>query len=101
MGQIRKMRFSLRQFTDIFKVKNAQGLAPVLIGGQAVNYWAELYLREEGGLAKWMPFTSDDIDFLGDRKDAQVVASQLGRTPIFPRPIEMVALAGMIPFPLE
>ena len=94
------MKFLLRQFTEVFKIKNAQGLPPVLIGGQAVNYWAELYSDEEPGLLKWQPFTSEDIDFQGDRKDAQAIASHLGRTPLYPRPVEMTALAGMIPLHL-
>jgi len=95
------MKFSLRQFTEVFKIKNAQGLSPVLIGGQAVNYWAELYLDEEAGLAKWRPFTSEDIDFQGERKDVQLIALQLGRRPAYPHPVEMTALAGIIPFQLD
>jgi len=90
------MRFSLRQFTEVFKIKNAQGLPPVLIGGQAVNYWAELYADEEPGLLRWRPFSSEDIDFQGNREDVQLIAAQLGRVPLYPRRVEMTALAGMI-----
>jgi hypothetical protein len=90
------MRFSLRHFTDVFKIRSANGQPPVLIGGQAVNYWAELYSNEEPGLIKWRPFASEDIDFQGTRQDVHAIASQLGRVALFPRPVEMTALAGMI-----
>ncbi len=92
------MRFSLRHFTEVFNVRNKLGAPLVLIGGQAVNYWAELYSVEEPGLAKWQPFTSEDIDFQGSREDVRAVASLLGSVAIFPRPVEMTALVGMVPF---
>jgi hypothetical protein len=92
------MRFSLRHFTKVFNVRNKHGAPPLLIGGQAVNYWAELYSVEEHGLAKWQPFTSEDIDFQGSREDVRLIASQLGLTPVFPHRVEMTTLAGMIPF---
>ena len=98
MGHADSMRYSLRHFTDVFHVRNKQGAPPLLIGGQAVNYWAELYSAEEPGLAKWQPFTSEDIDFQGNREDVRLIALQLGLTAVFPRPVEMTALAGMIPF---
>ena len=37
----------------------------LLIGGQAVNYWAERYLAAEPQLETLRPFTSEDIDFKG------------------------------------
>jgi len=98
MGQVQLMRFSLRHFTEVLDVRNKQGTPLILIGGQAVNYWAELYSAQEPSLAKWRPFTSEDIDFQGTRADVRLIASQLGLTPVFPRPVEMTALAGMIPF---
>lgn len=41
------MRFSLREFSEVFKLRNSAGRPYVLIGGQAVNYWAERYLKSE------------------------------------------------------
>ncbi len=35
----------------------------VLIGGQAVNFWAELFLPYEPDLQRYLPFTSRDADF--------------------------------------
>jgi hypothetical protein len=94
------MSFSFRHFTEVLRVKNANGQPPVLIGGQAVNYWAELYSIEEPDLLKWRPFTSEDIDFQGNREDVRAIGVQLGRAPLYPRPVEMTALAGMIPLQL-
>jgi hypothetical protein len=98
MGHAHSMRFSLRHFTEVFNARNKHGAPPLLIGGQAVNYWAELYSVEEQGLAKWQPFTSEDIDFQGSREDVRLIALQLGLTPVFPHRVEMTAMAGMIPF---
>ena len=32
--------FSLHQFAEVLKIRNAAGEPYLLIGGQAVNYWA-------------------------------------------------------------
>lgn len=98
IGQGHAMKFSLRHFREVLDVKNQHDLPPILIGGQAVNYWAELFLTDEPELAKWQPFTSEDIDFHGNREDARLIAAQLGAKAVFPRSVEMTALAGIIPF---
>jgi hypothetical protein len=91
-------RFTLQQFSEIFQVRNPAGLPYVLIGGQAVNYWAERYLADEPELRKHLPFTSEDIDFRGDREDVQNIAGQLDLQPVFPHKVAITALAGAIPF---
>lgn len=92
------MRFALDQFVEVFKVRNTAGKPYVLIGGQAVNYWAETYLAHELELAKWRPFTSEDIDFQGGRDDVSRIAEKLGLPAQFPHKNQMTALAGVIPF---
>ena len=42
----------------------------ILIGGQALNIWAEYYARQDPSLNTYSPFFSHDIDFLGDRDTA-------------------------------
>jgi hypothetical protein len=42
-----KVGFSLDQFSEILKVRDVAGKPYILIGGQAVNYWAERYLERE------------------------------------------------------
>ena len=39
----------------------------VLIGGQALNLWAEYYAQQDPSLNTHSPFFSHDIDFLGDK----------------------------------
>lgn len=90
--------FSLRQFSEVFKIRDADGQPYVLIGGQAVNYWAEHYLSAEPQLEKLQPFTSEDIDFKGSRADVQRIARQLELSPSYPPKVAMTALAGTIPF---
>lgn len=92
------MRFSLQHFTQVFAVRNSAGLPYILIGGQAVNYWAERYFNFEPDLQHLLPFTSEDIDFKGERKDVQLIAEQLGLIPRYPHKVEMTVLAGFIEF---
>lgn len=92
------VRFSLQQFSEVFKLRDASGSPYVLIGGQAVNYWAERYLEVEPQLKPLQPFTSEDIDFKGNVEDVRRIARQLGLTPVFPAKVAMTALAGVIPF---
>jgi hypothetical protein len=91
-------RFTLQQFSDVFQVRNPAGIPYVLVGGQAVNYWAEHYLTTEPTLEKHMPFTSGDIDFRGNRDDVRHIAGQLELPPVFPDKVNMTSLAGAIPF---
>jgi hypothetical protein len=77
-------RFSLQQFTEVFRVRNPDGLPYILIDRQAVNYWAELYLASEPALRRHFPFTSEDIDFRGNRDDVQHIAGQLNQKPVYP-----------------
>ncbi len=89
--------FSLQQFSEVLKIRDAAGQPYLLIGGQAVNYWAERYLAVEPQLESLRPFTSEDIDFKGGSADVQRIARQLELTPGYPAKVEMTALAGVIP----
>jgi hypothetical protein len=90
--------FSLRQFSDVLKIRDPDGQPYILIGGQAVNYWAERYLPAEAELEKLRPFTSQDIDFKGGRADVGHIARQLDLAPGYPPKVALTALAGFIPF---
>ena len=94
-------RFSLQQFSPLFQLRNPAGHHYIIIGGQAVNYWAERYLEAEPELQKHAPFTSEDIDFCGNRDDVLFIASQLKLVPAFPPKVAMTALAGFIPIRIE
>ena len=90
--------FSLQQFSEVFNIRDATGQPYLLIGGQAVNYWAERYLATEPQLKSLQPFTSEDIDFKGGSADVQRIARQLELAPSYPPKVQMTALAGVIPF---
>jgi len=53
----------------------------VLVGRQAVNFWASYYEPRVSELARDAPFTSKDIDFCGDARAVRVCAERLGGTP--------------------
>jgi len=90
--------FSFQQFSEVLKIRDATGQPYLLIGGQAVNYWAERYLATEPQLKSLQPFTSEDIDFKGGSADVQRIARQLELAPGYPPKVQMTALAGVIPF---
>ncbi len=53
---------------------------PLIVGGQAVNLWAELYSSTEGDLRSFEPFTSKDADIHGNRELAEVLHRRTGWT---------------------
>lgn len=84
--------FSLQQFSKVLNVRDATGKPYLLIGGQAVNYWAERYLATEPQLKALQPFTSEDIDFKGGSADVLHIARQLELAPSYPSKVH-----GIIP----
>jgi hypothetical protein len=48
-----------------------------IVGGQALNLWAELYAGTAPELHRFAPFTSKDIDFFGHRAVAAALAERL------------------------
>lgn len=92
-----RVGFSFDQFSQVLNVRDAAGKPYVLIGGQAVNYWAERYREQEPQLNAFGPFTSADIDFQGTVDDVRLIAKQLALTPGYPPKVAMTALAGVIP----
>lgn len=91
------MRFALEEFGQILTQRDGRGRPYLLIGGQAVYFWASLYAAEERGVEQWRPFTSKDIDFQGGRDDVLRIAKELGFRALLPHSREMTALAGIVP----
>ena len=50
----------------------------VVVGGQAVNFWAWWFQERVPALADEQPFTSKDVDVWGRRKDVPELARRLG-----------------------
>lgn len=94
------MSFSLDQFAAALQIRDASGQPYVLIGGQAVNYWATRYLAEEPELSTWQPFTSKDLDYRGGRDDVLRMAARFKCSPRFPHKKMMTAFAGAIAWPI-
>lgn len=55
-----------------------------LVGGQALNLWAEYYASAPE-LALYGPYTSKDIDYFGQREAARKLARQLNGRLRIPR----------------
>jgi hypothetical protein len=70
----------------------------VLIGGQAVNFWATMYESRVPELQQEGPFTSKDIDFCGDRASVQISASRLGGRAHLPDLDDATPNAGTVEF---
>jgi hypothetical protein len=51
---------------------------PLIVGGQAVNLWAEIYVAAEAELREFEPFTSKDADIHGNRELAEALQRSSG-----------------------
>lgn len=52
----------------------------IIVGGQAVNFWAERYVGRLPTLGSEAPFTSKDLDFCGDHSVVKICAARLDGT---------------------
>lgn len=68
----------------------------VIIGGQAVNLWAEHYQKEASPWQELRPYTSFDLDVLGNRTDVLKCSQALNAEPFFPTPSENTPNSGKI-----
>ena len=55
-----------------------------VVGGQAVNFWAEVYAANAPELDRYGPFTSKDVDFFGFAQAARRLADELNGIVRFP-----------------
>jgi len=78
------------EFADIL----SSAELPLIVGGQAVNIWAELYAEKTPGLNAFAPFTSGDADIYGSRALAESLARRTGWTftPVNERESDLVAI---------
>jgi len=81
---------------DFSEILRAVPYECVLIGGQAVVWWAERYGVEMEVRGEKQDITSRDIDFWGSSADLIATAKALSAIPAFPDRREMTALAGAI-----
>lgn len=86
-------------YRDTAKVLARLGgdLSIVLVGGQAVNFWAEHYRTRALDLGDG-PFTSADIDFTGTRQEILTSAKRLGGTALLPEAFAPPPSSGIVIF---
>lgn len=89
-----KRKYSPREIKPVLQAL-AQTKA-VIIGGQAVNLWAERYQNESSPWQELRPYTSFDLDVLGSRTDVLKCSQVLNAEPVFPAPSENTANSGKI-----
>lgn len=51
---------------------------PLIVGGQAVNLWAEIFALSEPEIRQFEPFTSKDADIQGNRELAEILCRRSG-----------------------
>src|ERR1051325_4626614 len=62
---------------ELLKAFNQRDAPAVVVGGQAVNFWAEMFADQEPELAQYRPFTSADLDLhLPDASSQRVLRAQ-------------------------
>ena len=66
------------ELRNIFLKLQSETLDVVLVGGQAVNFWATYYRNAVPELEAYLPFSSEDIDFYGGRIEASLAHQLLG-----------------------
>jgi hypothetical protein len=83
-----RKQFGLDEIAPVFVALEKLAHPCVLIGGQAVCFWARRYLSEEPALQEFeavAPFVSKDVDFHGDRDGVIAFAHELGCRAEIPR----------------
>lgn len=70
----------------------------VLVGGQAVNFWAEQYIKRIPELSAHAPYASKDIDFCGTRTAVIACAQRLGGRALLPTGFDPTPNSGQVVF---
>lgn len=73
----------------------------VIVGGQAINLWSELYGRDEEPWRSLRPFTSRDLDALGSSTALLECARHVGGQARFPEPGQRTVNTGQLTVMLE
>jgi hypothetical protein len=63
-------KFELSLVQEALDKLSASGFAGILVGGHAVNFWAHYYRQPTPEWSALLPYTSEDVDFLGGRTEA-------------------------------
>jgi hypothetical protein len=66
-------------FKEFLSVQNGKGEPAIVVGGHAVSLWALHYCQKEPGILNYAPYTSKDMDFVGDRTTAFTLAKMVNQ----------------------
>jgi hypothetical protein len=72
-----KPRTQLGEYLGLLSQRDSAGCPFIIVGGQAANFWAALYLPREPRLHQHLPLTSKDLDLIGTKEDATRVAQTI------------------------
>ncbi len=88
MAADERRQYAPHELAVVLKAVEELGFPCTVIGGQAVNCWAGLFLPRDRALQRFSeltPFVSKDIDFHGDRQAVRDLARKLGSRAELPR----------------
>ena len=66
-------------FREFLSVQNGKGEPAIVVGGHAASLWALHYCQKERGILNLAPYTSKDMDFVGDRTTALTLARMVNQ----------------------
>jgi hypothetical protein len=70
----------------------------ILVGGQAVSFWVDIYSGRDPALARLVPLASKDIDFCGDIRAVRTCAERLAGRPRLPSMDDHTPSTGVVTF---
>jgi len=71
-------KFELKTIESALERLVAENFQGTLVGGHAVNFWAEIYKQPTLAWSELLPYTSEDVDFLGGRVEALLCKKLFG-----------------------
>ena len=69
--------YELADYDSVIEAAGHPDIRAVLVGGQAVYFWAMRYRQRCSELDQYMPYTSQDADYLADESSARKLAETL------------------------
>ena len=66
-------------FKEFLSVQNGKGEPAIVVGGHAASLWALHYASQEPAILNYAPYTSKDMDFVGDRTTALTLAKMVNQ----------------------
>ena len=93
--------FTPENLISLFKAIDSEELDLILVGGQAINLWANYYADRVPALTEYLPFSSADLDFYGGKLDAIACQKILGGTINLNRDFEPSPNTGVLIVPTE